>query len=398
MSFMAEALPARQPRFARRHLALLSALMLGACQSVVPKSAPPKAAPPPPVRPAETGSLPQDEQRNRVALLVPITGPNAAVGQSIANAANLALLDTGGARVRVTTYDTGPGAAAAAARALADGNRLMLGPLLADEVRAVSAAARPAGVPVIAFSNDTTVAGNGTFLMGFSPTQSIDRVVRYARTRGIDRFAGLMPSGTYGRTASTMLLRTTESAGGSVVTMQTFDRSPASMAAAIARIGATRASGQPYQAVLVADGGRIAAQAAPLLKRQGSPQLLGTELWNADGTLAANPAMQGAWYASVPDAMYRQLGTKYRARFGKAPYRLASLGYDAVLLTVRIAADWKPGTAFPMRALTDKDGFSGVDGAFRFRKEGIAERALAVHQIGPGGVTVISPAPRGFSE
>ncbi|TVV77235.1 penicillin-binding protein activator [Sphingomonas solaris] len=394
---MAEGSPFPQPRRFLRAGAVVAALLLGACQTMVPKSGPPKAVPPPIAdRPADTGALPQDEARNRVALLVPMTGPNAAVGQSIANAANLALLDTGGARVRVTTYDTGPGAAAAAARALADGNRLILGPLLADEVRATAAAARPAGVPVIAFSNDAAVAGNGTFLMGFSPAQSVDRVVRYARSRGMTRFAGLMPTGAYGRNASNVLLRTAEAAGGSVVSMQTYDRTPASLAAAVGRIGQTRAAGQPYEAVLIADGGRIATQAAPLLRRQGATQLLGTELWNAEGALANNPAMQGAWFASVPDAMYRQLGTKYRARFGKAPYRLASLGYDAVLLTVRIAADWKTGAPFPAKALTDKGGFSGVDGAFRFRADGIAERSLAVHQIGPGGATVIAPAPRGF--
>jgi branched-chain amino acid transport system substrate-binding protein len=397
MRVMAEPSPRPQLRLRAKHGALVTALLLGACQSVVPKAAPPApVAPPPPEAPIDTGSLPQDQQRNRIALLVPISGPNAAVGQSIANAANLAILDTGGARVRVTTYDTGTGAAAAAAKALADGNRLFLGPLLADEVRAVATAARTAGVPVIAFSNDTSVAGNGTFLMGFSPAQSVDRVVRYARSRGMTRFAGLVPSGSYGRNASNVLLRSAEASGGSVVTMQSFDRSPASLNAAIAKIGATRASGEPYEAVLIADGGRIAAQAAPLLKRQGARQLLGTELWNAEAGLAGNPALQGAWFASVPDAMYRQLGTKYRARFGKSPYRLASLGYDAVLLTVRIAAEWKPGTPFPSRMLTDKEGFSGVDGAFRFRTDGIAERSLAVHQIGPGGPTVISPAPRGF--
>src|SRR3546814_4349379 len=56
---------------------------------------------------------------------------------------------------------------------------------------------------------------------------------------------------------------------------------------------------------------------------------------------------------------------KYRARFGKAPYRLSTLGYDVVLLTVRLARDWKPGTAFPEPRLRDDSGFSGIDGAFR---------------------------------
>jgi hypothetical protein len=93
--------------------------------------------------------------------------------------------------------------------------------------------------------------------------------------------------------------------------------------------------------------------------------------------------------------MYQQLGNKYRARFGKGPYRLASLGYDAVLLTVRIAGDWKVGERFPVGKLADPDGFAGVDGAFRFRRDGIAERSLEVHQIGSG---VVSPAPKGFGD
>ncbi len=387
-----------QRRVMARAGGIVAALMLGACQTMVPKGAPPKAPPPPVDAPKpESGALPQDEARNRVALLVPMSGPNAAVGQSIANAANLALLDTGGARVRVTTYDTGPGAGAAAAKALADGNRLLLGPLLAEEVRAVSAAARPAGVPVIAFSNDAGVAGNGTYLMGFSPAQSVDRVVRYAKSRGMTRFAGLMPTGAYGRNASNILIKSAEAAGGSVVTLQTFDRSPKSLAAAVAKLGP--AGGEAgYQAVLIADSGRIAVQAAPLIKKLGPAQIMGTELWNAEPSLAASVPMQGAWFASVSDAMYRQLGAKYRARFGKGPYRLSSLGYDAVLLTVRIAADWKVGAPFPVKALTDKEGFSGVDGAFRFGRDGIAERSLAVHQINAGGASVIAPAARGFAE
>src|SRR6202008_1019890 len=97
----------------------------------------------------------------------------------------LALLDMKNEQVRITTYDTVGGAAAAAQKALADGNRLILGPLLADDVRAVAPIARRAGVPVISFSNDTTAAGNGAYLMGYAPAQSIERVVQYAKAQGV---------------------------------------------------------------------------------------------------------------------------------------------------------------------------------------------------------------------
>ncbi|MFD1952029.1 penicillin-binding protein activator [Sphingomonas arantia] len=393
--------PLRQGMGRRRVGAgLLAAMLLAGCQTIVPRGVDDRPAPSRPPRGAETaptapqGSLPADAERNRVALLVPMTGPNAAVGNAIANAANLALIDTGTAKVRITTYDTATGAAAAADRALADGNRLFLGPLLGDDVRAVSPMARAAKVPVIAFSNDATVAGNGTYLMGFSPAQSIARVVDYARSKGMTRFAGLVPTGAYGRTASAMLIRAAEASGGSVVAMQTFDRSAESLKAAVARFGRD----QQYDAVLIADGGRIALQAVPLLKRTASPgaRILGTELWATDNAIRTGGALNGAWYASVPDAMYRQLGRRYQARYGRAPYRLASLGYDAVLLTVRIAANWRVGTAFPERMLIDRGGFGGVDGAFRFNRDGIAQRTLEVNQVAAGTPVVVSVAPKGF--
>jgi ABC-type branched-subunit amino acid transport system substrate-binding protein len=396
MGVMAEASYRRQPRRSFLRLAGIAlALTLAGCQ-VVPKRGPAPPPPPPPAAPTTPGGLPEDQMRNRVALLVPMSGPNAAVGQSIANAANLAILDTGGAKVRMTTYDTGTGAAAAASRALADGNRLFLGPLLAEDVRAVSGQAQKAGVPVIAFSNDTSVAGNGTYLMGFAPSQSIDRVVKFARSKGATRFAGLVPTGLYGRNASSALIKAAEAAGGSVVSMQTYDRSPKALANAVIALGRE----QGYDAVLIADSGRIAIAAAPLIRKAGSPtaRILGTELWNAEPSLGNTPALAGSWFASVSDARYRQLAAKYRARYGKGPYRLASLGYDAVLLTVRIASDWQPGDRFPVGKLGDADGFAGVDGAFRFRRDGVAERALEVHQIGPGGGSVISTAPKGFGD
>src|SRR3546814_5386427 len=90
------------------------------------------------------------------------------------------------------------------------------------------------------------------------------------------------------------------------------------------------------------------------------------------------------------------LATKYRARYGEAPFRLSALGYDAVLLTVRIAQDWKVGTPFPARKLADPDGFSGIAGAFRFNSTGVAERALEVQQVNAGKFSVIDPAPKRF--
>jgi len=347
-------------------------------------------------RPVRPGPIveppPLITEQNMVAVIVPLTGGDGPVGTSISNAARLALADTGEKSIKITVYDsTVPGGAAAATqRAIAEGNRLILGPLLAEDVRAAAPVARKAGVPVIAFSNDEGVAGDGVYIMGFTPDQSISRVVSFARGKGASKFAALVPTGLYGQRAAQAMIGSVRKFGGTVTGIQSYDRSKAAMTAAVRRLNAKG----DVDAILIGDNGRIAAMAAPLLKV--GPRKLGTELWATDKTLGKTAALRGAWYAAAPDYQFNRLVTRYRARYGKTPYRLASLGYDAVLLAVRNAKSWPLGRAFPAKSLIDKDGFGGVDGAFRFSRDGVAERLLEVRQVTAAGTTTVAPAAPKF--
>jgi len=375
----------------RKALALLTATLLAGCQ-VVPKG--PVEAPPPPEKPS-SATLPADQLRHRVALLVPLSGPNSAVGQSIANATTMALLDTNAANLRITTYDTAAGPSAAATRAIADGNKLILGPLMGDEVAAVAQVSRPARVPIISFSNDAGVASPGAFIMGSLPGQSIARTVRYARAHGANRFAALVPEGEYGQRAEAAFKTAVAQAGGVVAGSETYSRGNTSVISAARRL---KAKGG-FDAVLLADSGRLAGLAAPAL-RGGKPpvKLLGTELWSGDASVSATPALSGALFSAVSEGRFRQFAESYKTRFGAQPYRLATLGYDAVLLTLRVARDWRPGGPFPMGRLGDRGGFLGLDGPFRFTEGGVVERSFEVNEVRPGGVTVVSPAPARFQD
>lgn len=376
----------------RRFITLATVVLLAGCK-VIPTA--PVDTPPPPDKGPTTG-LPSDTQRHRVALLVPLGGPNGAVGQSIANAATMALLDTNAQNLRITTYDTSTGVASVTAQAIADGNKLILGPLVSDDIPAVTATARAARVPVISFSNDESAAGRDVFIMGNLPSASIERTVDFAKSRGITRYGALVPSGEYGERASTALFASVRAAGGSIAATETYDRTNTSVTSAARRL---KAKGG-YDAVLIADGGRFASQAAAQLKPAGAaaPRLLGTDLWSGETVVATTPALRGAWFSAVSDTRFRQFSSSYKTRFGAQPYRIATLGYDAVLLTLRIARDWRAGSQFPLARLVDNGGFIGLDGAFRFRPSGVIERALEVREVQAGGVVPISPAPARFGE
>lgn len=326
--------------------------------------------------------------------MVPLSGKNAGVGQSLANATTMALLDTKAENIRMTSYDTAKGVTAAARKAIADGNKLIIGPLLSDNVVATANIARPAGVPILSFSNDSGVAGNNVYLLGHIPSQSINRVISYANSKGMKRFAALVPNGVYGQRASSTLLRSVKNIGGTVVSIQNFNRDSASVEAATKKLN----QNGEFDAVLLADNGTMAIKAAPYIRNNASrtAKILGTDLWNTSSKLAGSSSVRGAWFASVADGLYSQYARKYRGRYGKAPFRLSSLGYDSVLLTVKVAQNWKVGTPFPINRLTDSGGFIGLDGVFRFRRNGISERALEVQEVRSGSFSVIDPAPKGF--
>jgi ABC-type branched-subunit amino acid transport system substrate-binding protein len=375
---MTPTLPSGQAR--RQFLVLALAAVIAACQS----------APAPPPGPAMP--TPQPGAKKKVALIVPLTGRDGPIGTSISRAAALALTDTASQQITLTVFDSAKaGAASAATLALANGNALILGPLTADDVRAVAPLARKASVPVIAFSNDREVAGDGVFIMGTVPSDSIDRVIHYARGKGAIRFGGLVTTNLYGQRVSQAFLSAVQRAGGKMGGLQAYGQTAASMKVA----AATLSSRGPFDAVIIGDSAANAAVAAPSIR--SGQRILGTELWGNERTIGRTPALRGAWYAALPNDRFDQLVTRYRARYGKTPYRLASLGYDAMLLTVRTEKFWTGGTPFPARKLIEKDGFSGVDGIFRFGRDGIAERALEVRQVTATGSILLSPAAATFA-
>ena len=367
--------------------------LLSACQ-VIPKAPDVTTGPAPDTSRPSADVLPTDETRHRVALLVPMSGESAAVGQSIANASTMALLDTNADNLRITTYDTALGAREAARKAVADGNKLILGPLMGSDVAQVLAESRPAKVPLIAFSNDPAIAGPDVFVLGNIPDQSIERTVAYARQRGSARFAAIIPGGEYGRRAEAGLRSALAASGGELVAIESYDRGNTSIVSAAQRL--RQKSG--YDTVLIADSARLAALAAGELKPRGTgtAQLLGTELLSGDASVTKNTALRGTLFSAVSDTRFKRFSDSYTQRFGNAPYRLSTLGYDAVLLTLRVARDWKVGRALPLAQLRDEGGFLGLDGAFRFRQSGVVERALEVREVRNGEVVIVAPAPDRF--
>ena len=134
-----------------------------------PQPVPTVALPPP---------LPQGPRH--VALLLPLTGPNAAVATAMSQAAQLAASTPGAAPLDIRDTGGDPGRATMQAQAaIAAGDALIIGPLTAEETQGVASVAVPANIPVLSFSSDPNVAAPGVWNAAF--TWAMERKKRPSR-------------------------------------------------------------------------------------------------------------------------------------------------------------------------------------------------------------------------
>lgn len=348
---------------------------------------------------------PPGKEAIKVALLLPLSGANAELGKAMLEAAQLALFTTGNDQLTLVPRDTSgtaDGAANAARAVLGDGARLILGPLVTDEVEAVKPIAAAAKVNIIAFATKTQVAGGNVFLMGFLPRQEVAREVGYARERGLSRFAVLAPNTPYGHLMADSLRDIAGGAAATVARSEFLDTRSADPGAPIKRLlppgAASGATGPPFDALLLPMGGDQLKQVARQLKAAGldpaQTHLLGSGLWD-DPSIAGEPALDGGWFAASPPEARHDFETRYQGTYGHPPPRLASLAFDSAALAAVLA---KAGGAdpFSLDAIENPNGFTGVDGLFRFTADGLVQRGLAVLEVRPGGDLVVSPAPANF--
>jgi ABC-type branched-subunit amino acid transport system substrate-binding protein len=335
----------------------------------------------------------------RVGVLLPFgssTAGTRALANTMLKAAELAMFDSGNRDIILMTADEGSNGDTAAngARKLLDqGAEVIIGPLYAASVRAVAPVTRDRSVPLISFSTDRTVAGDGVYLLSFQPQDLVNRVVRFAASTGHRNFGALVPSTAYGNVVSKGFADAVTQAGGKVSDVQHFAPDAAGVVGPATIIAKSDAD-----AILIGQGGAVLKAAAAALRANGADagrvKLLGTGLWD-DPSIATAPALEGAWFAAPSPRIDDPFNAKYKATYGAGPPQLAGLAYDSVSL-IALLSKGVPYHRFTPAALTDPNGFTGVNGIFRFYPDGTIERGLAVMGISNGGFTIIDPAPRTF--
>jgi ABC-type branched-subunit amino acid transport system substrate-binding protein len=396
-----------QPAGATRRSAvglILGAPLLGACAGVQqslsqfsnPFSSSQGSPAPGPAGPPQQSEAVGNGQV-KVGLLLPLSASgNAAVaGQSMKNAAEMALAEFQNPNIQLLIKDDGgsaQGAQQGTQQALSEGAEIILGPLFALSVPATAQLARTRNVSVIAFSTDSSIAGRGVYLLSFLPESDVNRIVEYSASIGKRSFAALLPENAYGNVVEAAFKQAVGRKGGRIVAFEKYGADRTAPARNVAQaLGSA-------DALFIADDGDSVVATADALTAAGANlrniQLLGTGLWD-NPRVFASPALQGGLYAAPDPAGFRSFSARYRARYGSDPVRTATLAYDAVALVAALARTQGP-QRFSPDVLTNPSGFAGIDGLFRFRADGTNERGLAVMRVASGGGVPVAGSPKSF--
>jgi len=347
-----------------------------------------------------------------IALLLPLSGKQQSVGSAVRDgfAAAWFASSSADARPQIEMYDTATsGAAAAYQRAIADGARMVVGPLTKEEITAVIAS-QPAGLPVptlVLNSAAATASALPAFLYQFAldPEEEARAVARRIADDGWVRGVALFPDNTWGQRVHDAFVQELQAAGSvTLMSSQYYDAGARDFSgplrAALGRYGgagdrgANRSQPVPQRNAVAeqASGPQFAFVAAtPQAARAIRPQLrfqmtydlplyATSDAWDPSVRAAAD--MDGLVFPEMPWLLYGGQGAPelwdalqedWSAR-ARGRLRLFAFGYDAFRLAQQL------GSSGGVAA-----GVDGLTGMLELnRSDGHVQRSLQFARIESG--------------
>ncbi len=378
-----------------------------------------------------------DATTHTMAVLLPLSGDNAAIGRAIRTSVELAALQNAPESLTISFYDTGANAAATIDTVLASNPEIIVGPLFAENAR-ILRNAKDTALPVLSFTSDAAAVGDGVMSMSLLPNNSIETIVSEMASAGKTGTIIMAPETPVGHmmagaaenaariynvpvrgiffynagdtdsiknaTAAASMNAARVAANNKareilsdiLTTQRLTALEKSSLNQQLERISKSDTIGKiPYDAVLMLGSGDDAKTIASFLRYYGvgarDAQIYGTTMW--DGTDVANDfTLTGARFATMPD-INPTFVTAYTNMAGTAPSRLAAFGYDATNMAIGMIYSNKSDAAY----LLDPSGYIGANGLMRLLPGGTNERALRVMELdGTGTAREIRPAQTNF--
>lgn len=383
------------------------------------------------------GTIETSDLTHRIAVLLPLSGDNAAIGKTIRTSVEMAALKNAPKNLTVSFYDTAQNLNKAIDSALATNPKIIIGPVFSADAQTLRNA-KPEQLPVLSFTSDTDALGNGLMTMNLMPSNGVEAIVREMISDKVKRFIIVAPDTDSGHliagtaqsaadiydlplagifyynsgdpdsikdTASRASMHNARTAAHTrarqvlsdiIVNEQLTSNEKSKLNAQLTKLERVETLGNvPYDAILFLGNGDDTKSLASYLRyfdvSARDARFYGTTMWDGSD-IASDTTMIGAKFATMPN-MNPEFSTQYTKISGTTPNRLATFGYDATNIAIGMIYSDKSNAAY----LLDPSGYIGTDGLFRLQPTGASERALRIMELdGSGTPRERKAAPTNF--
>ncbi len=358
----------------------------------------------------------KNETTLRAAVLLPLSGPAQKIGVDIRRGAELAIFTLDNPNIDLTFHDTSQDVAGAVTAAIEQKADLIIGPLFSENARKARPLAAMANMPILTFSNDSTVAGQGVWLIGQTPEKDIETVLTKALSeiKPIDEEARALPNlviiaqdNDYGTRITQSAISLLRNQGGATADLLVINddvlMDEKSLRQSIKNLtgwlppSSTGERKLPkYDMVLLAGHDAFSLRVAPVLSWYDlDPEqvlFIGPSSWN-NAAILQEPSLKNGWFADVPQDNQNRFQQIWKDHFNEPASKPAILAFDAIALASTLDHD---DSQMMIANLTQDQGFSGFSGMFRFHQDGTNTRLLEIRQINDQDTGVVFPAARRF--
>lgn len=354
--------------------------------------------------------LPESKKEKiKVGILLPLSGKNKELGQSLLNAATMSLFENDtNDDIELIVFDAKDnqfGAEAAIKDASTRGIKIIIGPVFSNSIETIAEKIDSDKMVALSFSNNMDLAGKkGIFLMGFMPEQQIEKIVSYSISRGRNNFSIIAPNNQYGIKITNIFKEIVHEKDGNFVISEFYlnnkelDKTASRVVNAFivperlsnkkkTDIGLKEGDKVYSDTILIPESGATLFKLVESIKKHNINerdfQIIGTNQWDEIATLN-DPNLIGAWFPSPDFHEYRNFEKRYYKTYGKFPVRISSIAYDAIKAIIDLSNQTgsKKLTADDfINYSSAKNGFEGIDGLFRFLPNGIVQRNLAILEV-----------------
>ncbi|MBF0295812.1 MAG: penicillin-binding protein activator [Magnetococcales bacterium] len=353
-------------------------------------------------------------------LMIPLTGPSAAMGNNLILAARKALADYRDVNLHLEVEDSGANettAQEAVRKLVGRGSRIIIGPIFHAAALGAAKAAAASKIPIITLNprQEILSAGGNVFLNAFQPDAQARVMARHAmQTAHLQRFAILAADSDYGRLQAQTFAEEVAALGGTVTRSILFPEQETDFSNALKMIvqtdpGAARqrtaqGSGQEpaplidFEALYLPASAKQVRLIAPQAALFGivSPKiaLLGSSLWNRPELLEESESLQGATFCDIDHNKRDQFNASHQKTLGIAPVpALSMLVYDSIAVLAQLLRDQRLGGPQWQEGITRPNGFHGSAGSLRFLDNGLSERNLHLYRIDGKRIVPLAAPP-----